>query len=222
MTATRLWCVRWKAIITEYLPVRCRRDPRGVLFVYLTIDGVERECIFDTGNSSGILLKDESRVEHPHETDLLYEGSYGLAIGGKVSHQHFVVAKDVPVNLNENQDTCKVMYVKELEFNNVGLPYIMKYDWVIFGYLDKAYAKPRMTKIADQPYTKSKNTRYGITTMDDNIKVLCRLLDGKERFEVGDVIGAINGEQITPENICHYFELLNKSEDWDEFDITLK
>ena len=216
--------VRLKDIdtITEYLPVRCRRDLRGVLFVYLNIDGVERECIFDTGNSSGILLKDENRVEHPRKTDMLYEGSYGLAIGGKVSHQHFVVAKDVPVDLNGNQDTCKVMYVKELEFDNVGLPYIMKYDWVIFGYMGKAYAKPRRAELDDQSYSRFKNTRYGITTMDGNIKILCRLLDGKERYEVGDVIGTVNGEPITSENICHYFELLNEHENWDDFDIILK
>lgn len=208
--------------ITEFLPVRCRRDLKGVLFVYLTIDGVERECIFDTGNSAGIILKDDDRIDHPHETDLLYEGSYGLALGGKTSHQHFVVASDVPVNLNGNQDTCKVMFVKELEYNNIGLPYIAKYDWVIFGYLGKVYARPRTTELDHLSFTKHQNKRYGITTMEGNIKILCRLLDGKERYEVGEVIDAVNGEKITEENICHYYDLLNESGDWDELDITTR
>lgn len=208
--------------ITEYLPVRCRRDLSGVLFVYLTIDGVERECIFDTGNSSGIILKDENRVDSPLEADMVYEGSFGLAIGGKTSHQHFVVAKDVPIELNGQHDTCSVMYVNEFQFNNVGIQYISKYDWVIFGYMDKVYARRRTIDTVIQPSRLFDNQRYGISTMDGNIKILCRLLDGKERYEVGDVIDAVNGEPVTPENICYYYELLKESKEWDEFDIKIK
>ena len=208
--------------INEYLPVRCRRDPRGLLFVYLTIDGVEQECIFDTGNSGGILLKDENRVNHPHETDMVYEGSFGLAIGGKTSHQHFVVAKDVPVGFNGSSDTCKVLYVNELEFNNVGIQYISKYDWVVFGYLGKVYAKHRTTDADIKLPGIFNNQRYGISTMDGNIKILCRLLDSNERYEVGDVIDAVNGEKITPENLCDYYDLLNKSESWNEFNINIR
>ena len=140
----------------------------------------------------------------------------------KISKLFFLVASDVAVNLNGFQDTCKVLYVKELEFNNVGLSYLMKYDWMIWGYWGKAYAKPRTTELDERPFSKSKNKRYGITTMDGHIMILSRLLDGKERYEVGDVIAAVNGEQITQENICYYYDLLNESEDWNELDIIVR
>lgn len=203
--------------VTEFHSVKCRRDWRGVLFIYPVIDGVEWECVFDTGNSSGILLKDENRVDHPNETDMLYEGSYGLALGGKTSHQHYVVAQNVGIDLGGWRDTCQVMYVKELEFNNVGMQYISKFDWVIFGYMDKVYARPRTMDTLEQ--VKRRNPRYGITTMDGDIRILTRLLDGHEAFRVDDRIKSVNGEEITPENICDYYKLLSESDDWTEFDI---
>ena len=206
--------------INEFHPVKCRRDWHGVLFIYPVIDGVEQECIFDTGNSSGILLKDGDRVDHPKETDMVYEGSFGLALGGKTSHQHFVVAQDVSIDLGGMQDTCKVMYVKELKFNNVGMQYISKFDWVIYGYMDKVYARPRTAETLDQ--AERQYPHYGISTVEGGIKIFFRLLDGNERYEVGDEIVKVNGEAITPENICHYYELLNESEDWAEFDIRVK
>ena len=72
---------------TEFIPIKCKMK-RDVLFVYPVVNGVEYECIFDTGNgAAGLLLKDEQRVANPAENDLVYEGSYGMAIGGYTDKQ---------------------------------------------------------------------------------------------------------------------------------------
>ncbi len=51
---------------------------------------------------------------------------------------------------------------------------------------------------------------------------ITRLINGKEVFKVGDQIVSVNGETITEENICHYYDLLSESKDWSEFDIKVK
>ena len=42
------------------------------------------------------------------------------------------------------------------------------------------------------------------------------------KFNVGDIIKSVNGEEITEENICHYYELLRETKDWSAFDIQVK
>ena len=78
---------------TQYLPVKCKFES-DLLFIYPTINGIEYECVFDTGNGQGILIQDAQRVENHTEKDLLYEGSYGKAVGGVTESQHFIIAPD--------------------------------------------------------------------------------------------------------------------------------
>ena len=46
-----------------------------------------------------------------------------------------------------------------------------------------------------------------------------KIYDGNERFKDGDQIVSVNGEKINEENICYYYELLNKAQEWTEFEI---
>ena len=63
---------------------------------------------------------------------------------------------------------------------------------------------------------------YAVTTFDGTLKITTRLLDGQERFEVGDQIVSVDGEAITEENICYYYDLLTETKDWSGFDIQVK
>lgn len=122
------------------------------------------------------------------------------------------------------------MYLGDnLTSNNVGLQYIKRFDWVV-GYqvlqrdenqtitslTYKLYAKPH---VADTTKMKYPDHSYAVTTFDGTLKIATRLLDGQERFEVGDQIVSVNGEDITEENICYYYDLLTETKDWSGFDI---
>lgn len=202
---------------TEYVPVKSKFKI-GLLFVYPTINGVEYECLFDTGNGSGILIMDAQRVENRNEDDLLYEGSYGAAIGGATKKQHFVVALQTEVGFAGHKETLPVMFLESnLASNNVGLEYIKRFDWIIDHYKERVYAKPHVADTMELP-----QRRYGISTADGTLKILTRRIDGNERFKVGDRIVSVNGEEITEENICHYYDLLTENKDWSGFDIKVK
>ena len=218
----------------EYIPVKCKYH-RNALWVYPRINGVEYECIFDTGNgAASFLLADEQRVEAPMPDDMVYEGSFGQAIGGLTDNQRFVIARQETMELAGKEDVGKVFYVKSLPHNNMGLSAISKYDWIIEqqyetnegGVIDvndivyKMYAKPRDIETAVNPL--KRDYRYVLSTADGTLKIITRRIDGNERFNVGDRIISVNGEKINEENICYYYDLLTEAKDWSEFDVQVK
>lgn len=205
---------------TEFIPIKCKLY-RDVLWVYPRINGVEYECIFDTGNgAAAFLLQDEQRVDSPGEKDYVFEGSFGQAIGGHTDKQTFVYASHENLSLAGVDKDTEVLYVKSVSNNNMGLKAISKYDWIISsrGGNLKMYARPHATDVF-KPF---EAPAYRVSTADGTLKILNRLIDGNEKFKVGDQIISVNGEKITEENICHYYELLTESKDWSGLDILVK
>ena len=80
------------------------------------------------------------------------------------------------------------------------------------------YAKPHETVVA-KPFDAP---AYRVSTADGTLRILARLVDGNEKFKVGDQIISVNGEEITEENICHYYDLLTENKDWSGFEILVK
>lgn len=203
---------------TQYLPVKCKFES-DLLFVYPTINGVEYECVFDTGNGQGILIQDAQRVENHTEKDLLYEGSYGKAVGGVTESQRFIIAPDTKVGFAEHEETLPVMFMeKSLAFNNVGLQYLKRFDWIIDDYYNKVYARPH---VADTMELREV-VHYGLVTADGTLKIATRLIDGNEVFNISDRIISVNGETINEDNICYYYDLLTTQNDWSEFEIVVE
>jgi hypothetical protein len=205
---------------TEFIPIKCKFN-MSVLWVYPIINGVEYECIFDTGNGvASFLLMDEQRVEAPEEGDCVYEGSYGQAVGGLTASQHFVCAPKERLSLVGGDKETDVLYVKSISNNNMGLKAIARYDWIIAGWGEnpKVYVRPH----ANDEVKPLKTPAYKVSSSDGTLKIITRRIDGNERFKVGDRIISVNGEKINEENICYYYDLLTEAKDWSEFDVQVK
>lgn len=203
-----------------FVPIKCAMR-RNALWVYPQINGVEYECIFDTGNgNAGFLLVEEQRIENPKENDCVYEGSYGISIGGQVSKQRFVRTPQETFGLGGVEKETEITYVKDLPFNNMGLKAISQFDWIISAKNNGpiVYVRPHVTDEVS-PFDAF---RYKLLGSDGKLKIITRLLDGNEKFKVGDKIASVNGEKITEENICHYYDLLTESKDWSGFEIEVK
>ena len=205
---------------TEFIPIKCECK-MNVLWVYPRINGVEYECIFDTGNgAAAFLLQDEERIDSPREEDYIFEGSYGQAVGGYTDKQTFVWANQERLSLAGADKETEVLYVKSVSSNNMGLRAISKYDWIIStrGGNLKMYARPHSTDVV-KPF---EAPAYRVSTADGTLKILNRLIDGNEKYKVGDQIISVNGEKITEENICHYYDLLTENKDWSGLEIRVK
>ena len=79
------------------------------------------------------------------------------------------------------------------------------------------YARPHASDTLEYP-----KKYYSLTTADGTLKVALRRSDGNEHFKVGDQIISVNGEAITEENICYYYDLLTEHQDWSEYGIKVK
>lgn len=212
---------------TEYISVKCKFDKKlNVMFVYPVINGEEYECVFDTGNGGSVLILDAQRVENHTDADFLYEGTYGKAIGGFTGEQHFVVAPENTIEFAGQKETAFVVYLESnLAYNNFGLLMIKRFDWVIkrlyneetYEVTYKMYARPHASDTLEYP-----KKYYSLTTADGTLKVALRRSDGNEHFKVGDQIISVNGEAITEENICYYYDLLTEHQDWSEYGIKVK
>ena len=234
-TKNQIYHIKKRELIdtTGYTPVKCKFDKK-VLFIYPIINGIEYECIFDTGNNGGILIKDKKRVKNKSSNDMLYEGSLGKAIGGTIKKQRFVLSPENTIEFAGTKELGPVIYTDgNLAYDNVGLNYIKKFDWIIDNDYDsimhkgevyytisnyKMYAKPHnpdTTKKMSVPH-------YRISSSNNTLTILTRLLDGNEVFKVGDRIVSVDGVKITEENICDYYDLLTSKEDWSEFDIKVE
>ena len=205
---------------TGFVPIKCAMK-RNALWVYPLINGVEYECIFDTGNgNAGFLLVDEERIENPKANDCVYEGSYGISIGGQVSKQRFVRTPRETFSIGGTEKETEVTFVKKLPFNNMGLKAISQYDWIISAKHNGpvVYVRPHVTD--EMPPFDA--FRYKFLVTDGKLKIITRPLDGKETYKVGDEIVSVNGEAITEENVCYYYDLLTESDDWSGIDVKVK
>lgn len=204
--------------LTEYQEVKSKFDNlTGSLLIFLTIDGKEYECVFDTGNSGRIILKDKKRAKSGKATDVRYEGSYALDVSGVVKARKFCVAPNETVKMSGRDFNADVVYVSNIHDNNVGIQFISQFDWIIDNNYDKVYFKPR--EVERKPFDPKP---YSISTIGGELTIVNRCLDKEPKFKVGAVIESVNGETVTQENICHFYDLLKKAEDWSQFDVKVK
>lgn len=204
--------------LTGYQEVRCRFTLlTDVIKIYLTIDGKERECLFDTGNQGGIILKDKRHANNPKDGEIPYEGSYGRSASGPAESQHYCISPDETIQIGDFVGNGMVQYVENISMDNLGIQFIQQFDWIINPYKSKVYFKPRDFKPAPLSVPP-----YSISTTGGQITILNRRMDMNPAFEVGDVIVSIDGEAVTAENICHFYDLLRNADSWSEFDIKVQ
>ena len=191
---------------------------QGIPFVKITINGKEYECIFDTGNQAGVLLKDTERIALVKDSDYAYEGSYGLAASGTTASQKFIVAPEEKVSMCGMDSKNFVLYVENVSFNNVGISFIQNFDWILDTYNQKIYAKNRNLNYK-RPTVES---QYRTSIINNNIIIINRLLNKNPIFSVGDIIDSVDGVPVTEENICDIQEKLTRSTDWSGMEIRVR
>ena len=203
--------------LTGYQEVKCKFKMISLLFITLNVDGKEHNCVFDTGNSGGIILKDKKRVDENRETDVPFDGAYAIAASGPTEKTVFCYAPNENITMDSYSCEADVLYVPDIDMDNVGMKFISRFDWIISPSFDKVYFRPRNVK--EEPF---EIHPYKITTANGRISILRRCLSMNPKFNVGDIIKSVDGEEITEENICHYYELLKEAKDWSAFDIQVK
>lgn len=202
--------------LTGYKPIKYKyKWMTNQIYVYPVINGIEYECLFDTGNIHYLSLKKNKKNSQKRDGDIVCEGSWGIAISGVENGGEIIIRNNETVTLGDEDFNATVCYVNKTKYNNMGLKFISIFDW----YLDseKMYYKPRNVENPDyQP-----KSPYRIIASNKGLMVIMKVVDDKNTLQFGDIITSVNGVEITNENICYYNELLNNTLDWSEFVIVV-
>lgn len=202
--------------LTGYKPIKCKyKWVTNQLFVYPVINGVEYECLFDTGNIGFLSLKKDKKNSQKTDSDIICEGSLGISVSGVDNGGEIIIRNNEKVTLGDDSFDATVFYVNAIKYNNMGLQFISRFDW----YFDKGqlYYKPRDVVNPDYQI----ESPYRIIATDKGIMVIMKVVDDKNTLQFGDIITSMNGDKFTSENICHYYELLNKTKDWSNLELVI-
>lgn len=210
--------IKFTDIITDYKEVSAEFS-RKQIHVNVTINNENHKLIFDTGNSSGILLT--KNVLKDQEVVFSYSVLAKL-VNDKLTVFNKKIGKiDRIASGDLNVEEIPITQTKQIRQNNMGLDFINKFNWIIDFQNEKLYAK----RIFNKPFdfdNVSKNTSEFLVSPIDGELIVAFKKSTNQNINVGDIITKVNDEEVNNENICDLFEKLNKAENWLSFDISTK
>ncbi len=204
-----------------YKRIKSSFERNGLIFIYITIDGVEYKTLFDTGSDLTLGIDNKYYENHKSENDLVFEGLWGIGTGGIISGKSILKQKKQAIYLT----SLDSVYIKDLLFgkfknNNMGMKFISKFDWMFDLGTKTVYVKP--IKNPSQNDTKKTTFTYLVLVQKNKLMIAARNLSAKPTIPLNAVIKSVDGVKITPENICHYLYLLNSNSDWSDFQIEFR
>jgi hypothetical protein len=200
---------QWNDILNQYQQIKSKFK-LGVMFVYVEVNGIEYECLFDTGNRYNLILKGKTESFKTQTSGILYEGNYGKDIAGLSGHQFFRIKQEPITTSTSSELNAEVLFVSDISFNNFGMGLIQCFDWAFDFDNEKIYAKPRR----EMPYVYDTRSPYRILYHNGTLYIAARKVENNLKYAVGTEIHSVNGVAVTKENICDVLNSLNETEDW--------
>lgn len=165
------------------------------------------------------------RKDFAFRFDTGYKGSFCIA-----SHDNIPFIKDNHQSVENIRGTTDLIYankwismngvyysgaatVSKIKTSKVGTGFLKGFDWVIDFDKQKVYFKKNGISLeaADRKTYETEVLEGKITVVSKNSKA--------KQYQLGDVITAVNGKKVTPENSCEIQELLMKTTDWEALEI---
>ena len=97
----------------------------------------------------------------------------------------------------------------------VGMEFIKGFDWIIDNDKNEVWIKRNEHAI---PSDFTSRTTYRANTKHGKLYIALKE-KSQTKFKLNDQIVSVNAIAITPDNACEYQEILNKSADWNSFEI---
>jgi hypothetical protein len=119
--------------IDTYINVKSEFKGNSIIYIYITIDGIERKFIFDTGSSGSLIVKEKDPVGNLQEESIMLDGAFGTTMGGYLhtNDTTFIKPKYVFLSSTDSLFVNDVNYTTTFTRNNAGIRFISRFDWVI-------------------------------------------------------------------------------------------
>jgi hypothetical protein len=187
--------------------------------IYLTIDSIEYDFVFDIGSQFSLSLASKNHLAHMKEDEIYMDGMLFRDASGRVISDTVVIQKNSYITFADWDDTIEatVMFMNEITHNNMGITFISGFDWIIDKFRDAIYIKPLYRNMI----ISVKNQEYTVNIVDTSLIISTRILKNNPQLPLFSVIDSVNGKKVTMENICEIKTLLNKKDAFNENEVVI-
>lgn len=189
---------------TGYIPIKSRYTCRG-LSLWLTIDSIEYEFLFNTDYSESLSLPYYQPHKKEKDTFIVrYRGKKDFHIvSDTIIHQ----VSNAIIMGESNTIEGDILYTKSKSYRpTIGMEFISRFDWIIdMNDGGKVYAK----KIKENSPRNYYINFYRVSIVDSTLRITL-LPVGEEKHQLYSIIDSVNGEKVNMDNICQMKDLLNK------------
>lgn len=189
----------------------CRRNQ---IHVFIIIDGREYKFKVDTGFSGNIVIPFSDQLNFSKYTSFALEGAFYKTLDSQTSGLEYFY-ENIPAELGNEKVFTKISVSNSIKAQNIGIEFVKRFDWLINYNQNKVYIKRNQNKVESN--FKRKVTYYAKVN-NDKLEIVVKE-KSQTKFNVGDVITIVNGQNVTAENQCELQDLLNKTEDWNSIQI---
>lgn len=186
--------------------------------IFLTVNGVEEAFHFDTGNSAApLILCPQSKINPGSVSATGYVGVGMRALDNQINMNDTSMYFDqIKVGIG-NTETYDMILVKstsyQSKYNNVGYSFLKNYNWILDYRNKKVYFKPNERR----SFRVLPEYSYRAIATPDHQLLIGRKKITETRYRLGSQIRSVNGETVTPDNICALRTRLNREKHWDDF-----
>jgi hypothetical protein len=193
------------------------------IFLKIIVNGIAGYFLFDTGNMSTTYVSKDFYEKLPQGTETIYEILQFGANSNNVAVRH-KLQYNVDFKFNNNTvDTsykANISFAEQVKDNILSLSFIKRFNWIIDYNTKQIYYQPfpKLPSIktdADKP-------KQAATIVNSKNLVVGMINKSKSTYTLSSEIESVQGNNITPQNICEYRKLLNANLNWDSLQVKIK
>lgn len=187
-------------------------------YILLEINGIKDYYLFDTGNGGNIIVNSKIVKLDNLSPSSEREGINHFTAAGLDKISIKKTYKNVDIFIGKEKGVSDVEISTSISNANVGMDFIRQFNWILDWKNKKIYAQKR------ENYKRPENKilqDYIVLDQKDKLLVLNKSVKAT-KYNVGDEIISVNGEKVTPENICEMQSMLNKTEEWNTLKLEIR
>jgi len=189
----------------------------GIFWIELNMFGISDYFLFDTGNTSNMVIIDKNKYNSIPEKR--YQLNTIITGINKIVKNCAIDVYVADVKMNDLEFKYPVCVNHDANQSNINHGFIKNFNWIIDESAKKAYYKPLSIKKL-QEFKGETNPAPARQVGIFNKKLLISFMNYEDAtFKVGDEIREFNNELVTEKNICDIGTKLNLEKDWTNFNI---
>jgi len=183
----------------------------------LFINNNEYWFVFDTGYSGTLHLRN---AEFKNQKFTIKE--INIFVDGKPKINKINIYDNVNIKLSDTINLKgQIESSDKIKFNLLGIKFIKSFDWIIDYKNKEVFFRPNNKFKSLNKILNSKLFKIKAKIIDNKLIISSKPVDNN-KYNLGDIIIAINDTKITDDNICEMQGKLSKTNNWDSFNITIK